>query len=195
MADLFDNLEAKAKRAGVTHQTRDSQRWFRNATSRMGQISHAAILNNDRLKKQSKALIGQMVFFCYAAKHRATLPYYDRFPLAVILGPANNGFLGLNFHYLPPIYRAKLLDSLMRVASNREYDETTRLQVSYEIVKSLSKTNYYKPCVKHYLSNRVASQFAKVDVADYEMAVFLPTSSWWGASEGTVYRDSRKRIT
>ena len=194
MVDLFANLEAKAKLAGVTHQTRDSQLWFRTATSRMGQISHAAILNNERLKKQSKAWIGQMVFFSYAAKHRATLPYYDRFPLAVILGPANDGFLGLNLHYLPPIYRAKMLDSLMRVVNNDRYDETTRLRVSYDILKSLSKNNYYKPCVKHYLSTRVMSAFAKVEVSDYEMAVFLPTSSWHGASEGTVYRDSRKRI-
>ena len=49
----------------------------------------------------------------YDAKHKATLPYYDGFPLILMLGPAKGGFMGLNLHYLPPVVRARLLDAVL----------------------------------------------------------------------------------
>ena len=38
------------------------------------------------------------------------LPYYDTFPLIMLVGYEKESFLGLNFHYLNPRYRALLLD-------------------------------------------------------------------------------------
>ena len=38
------------------------------------------------------------------------LPYYDTFPLIMLIGYEKETFLGLNFHYLNPRYRALLLD-------------------------------------------------------------------------------------
>ena len=58
-----------------------------------------------------------MNMFFYDPKHKDTLPYYDRFPLSVIIGPAKGGFYGLNLHYLPPVLRAKMLDALMDIAT------------------------------------------------------------------------------
>jgi hypothetical protein len=62
--------------------------------------------------------IGKMYTFFYDPKHKETLPYYDLFPLIFVVGPAAGGFLGINLHYLPPVLRAKLMDSLYQILNN-----------------------------------------------------------------------------
>jgi hypothetical protein len=43
---------------------------------------------------------------------RRQLPYWDRLPLIFPIEIYPDGFLGINLHYLPPMYRAKLMDAL-----------------------------------------------------------------------------------
>jgi hypothetical protein len=40
--------------------------------------------------------VGSMQMFFYDPKTKETLPYYDTFPLVVVVGPAEGGFYGLN---------------------------------------------------------------------------------------------------
>ena len=64
------------------------------------------------LISQGKATIapkyGVMNLFGYDPKLKATLPYYDRFPLIFPLEPAKGGFYCINFHYLQPGARVNL---------------------------------------------------------------------------------------
>ena len=53
--------------------------------------------------------------FVYSPKLRNKLPYYDTFPLVLPLKNYNNGFLGLNFHYLPYALRLRLLDAAVEM--------------------------------------------------------------------------------
>ena len=48
----------------------------------------------------------------YNPKHKATLPYYDLFPLVLPIQKLSDGFIGINFHYLYPKDRAILLDEV-----------------------------------------------------------------------------------
>ena len=64
--------------------------------------------------------------YFYDPKTKDTLPYYDRFPLTIMVGPAPKGFYGLNLHYLPLDIRARFLDSLLDTINNKRYDETTQ---------------------------------------------------------------------
>ena len=89
--------------------------------------------------------------FFYDPKTKDTLPYYDTFPLVVVVGPAEKGFYGLNLHYLPPILRAKMLDALMDIATSKK-SPNAKFEITYEDSKSHSKLRYFKPCFKHYLS-------------------------------------------
>ncbi|MAE55833.1 MAG: hypothetical protein CMK23_07535, partial [Porticoccaceae bacterium] len=139
-------------------------------------------------------LIGSMNMFFYDPKHKETLPYYDRFPLIIIIGPAKGGFMGLNLHYLPPILRAKFLDELLNITNNNKYDETTRFQISYKMLQATTKMRYFKPCIKHYLFSQVKSRLARVHAPEWEIATFLPTADFAKASATSVYRESRKAI-
>ena len=95
----------------------------------------------------------------YVAKHRATLPYYDRLPLIFPYKKVPGGFMGLNMHYLPLPLRARLMDALYDTANNTKYDESTRLRISYQILEKAAKFREFRPCVKRYLTSQVSSKF------------------------------------
>jgi len=151
-------------------------------------------MKSDPVKLANRKLLGSMQMFFYDPKHKDTLPYYDAFPLVIVIGPAKDGFLGLNLHYLPPVLRAKFLDALMDVTTNEKYNESTRFDITYEMLKSATKFKYFKPCVKHYLNKHVRSRFARIPAPEWEIATFLPTAVWQKASGSTVYKDSRRMI-
>lgn len=192
MSNLFNTLELQAFRAGITPRTKESREWFRKKAADLRRIDRNALLKEDPLKQRNQALLGEMVYFFYDPKHKETLPYYDRFPLIIVIGPAEGGFLGLNLHYLPPVLRAKFLDALLDLTNNKKYDQTTKFKITYNMLQRAARFKYFKPCVKHYLSDHVRSRFAKVQAPEYEIAVFLPTADFAKASKSKVYADSRR---
>ena len=194
MSNLFHTLEIEAFRKGLTLRTKESQDWFRRKAARMGKVDRNALMKEEPVQLRNQQGVGNMYMFFYDPKHKKTLPYYDSFPLVIVLGPAEGGFLGLNLHYLPLALRAKFLDSLMDITNNNRYDETTKFQLSYNMLQRAAKMKYFKPCVKHYLSKHVRSRFALVEAPEWEIATFLPTSDFQKASASQVYKDSRKKI-
>ena len=196
MSSLFAKLEYEAFRAGINPRTKEAQDWFRKKAQQMRRVNRMDLLQDDQVKlaNRQNPLIGSMNMFFYDPKTKDTLPFYDRFPLAIIVGPAEKGFYGLNLHYLPPILRAKMLDALLDITNNKKYDETTRFQMSYKMLQSSSKLRYFKPCFKHYLTAHVKSRLARVQAPELEIATFLPTASWEKSSATNVYRESRKAL-
>jgi hypothetical protein len=150
-------------------------------------------MKEDPIKQQSDSVVGNMYMFFYDPKHKDTLPYYDRFPLVIVVGPAKGGFLGLNLHYLPPILRAKFLDALMDIAG-KNITPTSKFKLTYDFMKKASKLRYYKPCLKHYLDEHVQSKFALVPATEWEIATFLPTADFRKRNSKKVYYDSRQMI-
>ena len=134
MSNLFQKLELEAFKAGINPRTKEAQDWFRRRAQQLRRVNRQDLLSADEVKlvNRQNALIGSMNMFFYDPKTKETLPFYDRFPLAIIVGPAEKGFYGLNLHYLPPVLRAKLLDSLLDITSNKKYDETTKFEISYK---------------------------------------------------------------
>lgn len=194
MSNLFQKLELEAFRKGITPRTAESRAWFRRKAHSLSRINRNSLMKEPEIKLNNKFGIGQMVMYFYDPKHKQTLPYYDRFPLTIILDRAPGGFLGMNLHYLPPILRAKFLDSLLDITNNKTYDDTTRFNLSMRQMKSAAKFKYFKPTIKHYLSDHVRSRFAFVQPTEWEIAVFLPTADWAKASSSYVYSQSRKAI-
>ena len=194
MSNLFQKLELAAFRKGITPRTAESRAWFQKQAGYLGRINNNALLKEPALKTESEQIPGGMFMYFYDPKTKATLPYYDKFPLTVIVGPAPGGFTGLNLHYLPMVLRAKLLDALMDITSDKKYDDNTKFNLSYNTLKKASKMRYFKPCFKRYLTAHVKSRFARVPASEWEIATFLPTASFEKASKTTVWKDSRGMI-
>lgn len=194
MANIFQKLEFEAFRAGITPRTKESMNWFRRKAQAMGRVNRRDLMNQDPVELKSRGIIGNMYMYFYDPKTKDTLPYYDSFPLTIVVGPAPGGFYGLNLHYLPPTLRARMLDGLMDITNNKSYDETTKFQVRYNTLKRVSDLKYYKPCFKHYLNEHVRSRFAYVPPPEWEIATFLPTADFQKSGRNAVYKDSRKQI-
>jgi len=194
MSNIFQRLELQAFRAGITPRTKESREWFRKKIKNLRSINRDALMKEEPLKQKSQEIIGSMYMFFYDPKHKDTLPYYDTFPLVVVVGPAEGGFYGLNLHYLPPILRAKMLDALMDITTNTKFNSSTRFKMSYELLVKTSKLKYFKPCFKHYLNEHVQSKFAMVPAPEWEIATFLPTADFRKANSKKVYYDSKQMI-
>ena len=116
MASLFNTLQTGAFRAGVQARTKKSSQWFERKVKELGDVSPRTVLKDKALDPTTKPQIGDMMMYFYDPKTKATLPYYDRFPLSIMVEPAKGGFYGLNLHYLAPGVRARFLDELMNTA-------------------------------------------------------------------------------
>lgn len=192
MSNLFQTVEQEAFRAGINPRTKESRAWFRNKVRNM-RVNRRALMREDPVVTKSRTISGSMFMFFYDAKHKDTLPYWDSFPLIIAVGPAEKGFYGLNLHYLPIPLRAKFLDGLMDVTTDKRYNDNTRFKVSYNYLQRAAKLKYFKPCFKHYLTSQVEKPLAMVPAPEWEIATFLPMAQWQG-NKGQVYKDSRMKI-
>lgn len=194
MSNLFQKLELEAFRAGINPRTKQSRDWFRKKAQSLRRINRNTLLKDEQLQRTNRQIVGNMYMFFYDPKHKETLPYYDRFPLTIIVGPAEGGFYGLNLHYLAPVLRARFLDELLDITNNMKYDDTTKFKLSYDLLNRAAKFKYFKPCFKHYLTKHVKSQFSMVEAPEWEIATFLPAAQFEKATAAQVYRESRKMM-
>lgn len=193
MAKIFTDLLSQGIRQGkVPAREKEAREWYRERAKDANVSERQMFRSGDR--KTQRAINGNMYMFNYYAKGRNTLPYYDQFPLIFPYRKVKGGFYGINMHYLPHILRAKLMDALYDTANNKSYDESTRLQINYNILNSASKFNAFKPCVKRYLNSQVVSPFIYVYPSEWDVALMLPLESFTGASKRKVWSDSRKII-
>ena len=196
MASLFDDILLKGVRSGqIPARTVAAREWFRDVAKNTtkAKASPEKILS-EYSHKRSAPSIGKMYHFFYDPKHKDTLPYYDRFPLIFMVDSAPGGFYGLNLHYLPPVLRAKLMDKLYTLSTDRRYTEDTKIALYYGILKTASRFKYYKPTFKHYLTKHVRSTFIEIQPTEWDIALMLPTQRFEKASAQKVYSDSRKMI-
>lgn len=141
-------------------------------------------------KLTSKVIPGKLYMFYYDPKGKDTLPYYDRFPLVFPYSKTENGFIGLNMHYLPQFYRVQLMDRLMRFATNKNYDESTRIKYSWSLIAGASRFRLAQPCIKHYLADHLKTSLLEVEAKDWHTAMMLPVEKFTGANKNNVWGDS-----
>ena len=182
MASVFDRIKV---RAGDTDR---SATWYRSQVNRIASGKTAGQLFREG-KLQGRPRVGRLNLFGYNPKLRAKLPYYDIFPLVLPLEPIKGGFMGMNFHYLPPLLRFRLLERMQARASDRRFDTNTKFEVNYDDVKSIK---IVKPTIKNYLYAYCQTGFLRINADDAAVAIYLPVQRFKKAPEATVYADSRK---
>ena len=184
MASVFDTIKMKA---GDTDR---SNNWYRGQVSRIASGTTARELFRQG-KLARRPSVGRLNLFGYNPKLRKTLPYYDVFPLVLPLEAFSGGFIGMNFHYLPPLLRMRLLERMQARATDRDFDNNTRFDVTYDDVKRLS---IVKPTIKKYLYSYVQTGFLRINADEAATAIFLPVQRFKKASETRIYADSRRFI-
>jgi hypothetical protein len=188
-----EKLQIQAFRSGVRGQTKESLEWFRKRLRSVTRINGTKILEDGAFKKVTKPRIGGMYMYFYDPKHKETLPFYDKFPLIILLDVTPTGFTGLNLHYLQPLYRAKFFDKLMDFTNNKKYDNTTKFRLTYQFLKSASKMKEFQACYKQYLTKHVKTKIVEVASTEWETVVFLPTDQFVYNTRNTVWRKMREK--
>lgn len=195
MSNIFDRLEKQAFRAGITPRTKESREWFQKKAKNMRSIKRESLMKEDQIKQRSKSVTGRMYMFFYDPKTKDTLPYYDAFPLIIVVGPAKGGFYGINLHYLPPKLRLVFFSRLMDIMDSKKLTDDAKLDITYKMLSSSAKYKEFAPCFKHYLTKHVQGKLAEVPFPEWEIAAFLPTADFRKATNYKVYYDSRKKIS
>ena len=120
MESLLERLATETP-AQLRDRSREALDFFRGHVRNL-KISPQSFYKQTNLKKATRFLEGRMYTFFYDPKTKDKLPYYDRFPLIIMVKPAPGGFYGINLHYLPMGLRAKFLDALLDNINNERYD-------------------------------------------------------------------------
>ena len=189
---LLDKLKTAIRTSTAPAKARAAGDWFKekvrqaSASARMRAVTPNQLL---RRQPEDDIMLGKMFFYKYDPKFAKKLPYWDMYPLVFPFERAKGGFYGINLHYLPPRERAVLMDQLNRYASNERYDKTTRLELSYGILRRFGRA---VPCVKRYLGDHVKSSTVRIDADEWEIAIFLPVERFQKESKKTVWADSRR---
>ena len=192
---IFDSIITQGVRSGqIPARTQDARNWFRETAQKITRLNERQLLQQEPERLSTSPLVGQMYMFYYDPKWKEELPYYDMFPLIFPFKKIKGGFLGLNLHYLPPQFRARLMDALYNYANNTRYDESTKLRLNYELLSKTAKLKYFEPCLKHYLTDHIRSKFMYVYPSEWDVALFLPTERFVKATKNQVWTDSKKQI-
>ena len=204
VAYIYQKLVEEGVRAGqVPARTVSARNWFRSLAEQTAGSSPSQIVNTaPKVQLTRIPQVGFMYNFFYDPKMKKELPYYHRFPLIFPFkrgyernrATESGAFYGINLHYLPPQLRARLMDALYTISTDKTFDENTRIRISYNILNKASKFRFFKPCVKRYLINRVRSRFVKINADQWDTALFLPTERFRKKSKASVFRLSREMI-
>ena len=189
---FLDTLKSAIKTSAATAKARAAGDWFREKVKQASASAQMrAVTPNQLLKRQEEgsAALGKMLFYKYDPKFAKKLPYWDMYPLVFPFEKAKGGFYGLNLHYIPPRDRAVLMDELSDYATNNKYDATTRLKITYDLLKGFGRA---VPCVKRYLGTNVRSNTVRIDADEWEIAIFLPVERFQKEKARVVWNDSKK---
>ena len=185
--DFISKVKAKGKQA---------MSWFKDIVKKTRAAAFPAatgrsdIMSDRNTGVQAMPTIGRLYLFQYDAKWKDILPYWDVWPLIFPFDFAANGFYGINLHYLPPNARIDVMLRLIKAqGGSGNLTEKYKLKLSYNIITSYPPA---RPCIKRYLFSHVQGRgFYGIKGEDWSYAASLPLQKFKGASETTVWGDSK----
>lgn len=195
MTSKLTQLTEQKTAAQLSTMSRESFNWLKRKIVELrnpANITREIVKEKDRYTRTFR--IGMLYFFSYDPKTKADLPYYDTFPLVLVLEKYPDGFLGLNLHYLPIKYRIAFLSKLMSLAILDDSDDIKRMRVSYEILNASKRYKEFRPCLKKYLYGHLKSRMLTIKPNEWDVASMLPVHRFKNAKPSHVWQESVEEI-
>ena len=196
MASLLDTLTKAVSGGEVKDRAKRSAKWFQDKLKGLkGEARNRfSSTNPDKFYREAPNKIaptglkrtagfGDLYCYHYDPKYKKTLPYYDAFPLIMLIGSDKETFLGCNFHYLNPRFRAILLDKL-----------TAKVGKGIPKWKSLSKIKEIAPTIKRYRFDHIDKKVIQIKEDEKEISIFLPLERFRKSSKSAVWSDSKGKF-
>ena len=201
---IFDQLREEA------HGRELSMRWYRQKVQELLPKPQVRRMIREGFKTQKVTVrpnFGMMNLFYYRPKGAEKLPYYDIFPLVIPMGRRlNDGFVGINFHYLSVPQRWLLLERLSMFQMPSELDSFDSEEGAGEVMalfwSKIRRKRGVKPIVRRYLTKNIQSYFLKIELSEMLIALSIPmerfyTGKWGGKKRYVaekVYRQTRREM-
>ena len=201
---IFDELREEA------HGRDLSIRWYRQKVQELLPKPQVRRMIREGFKTQKVTVrpnFGMMNLFYYRPKGAEKLPYYDIFPLVIPIGRRlNDGFVGINFHYLSVPQRWLLLERLSMFQMPSELDSFDTEEGAGEVMalfwSKIRRKRGVKPIVRRYLTKNIQSRFLKIELSEMLIALSIPmerfyTGKWGGKKRYVaekVYRQTRREM-
>jgi hypothetical protein len=160
--------------------------WFADKATKVksgGSARNKLFDAEERHTDQTTEFVGNMYFFRYDPKYKMTLPMYDKYPLAIVIDRYNDGFLGLNLHYLTRGQRGRMTTLFNDFYTKKKLFNGViagQSKSNWDIIQSATSglESFSKECVKRYLYTHIRSQLIRIDKTEYDKAVQLPIDEW-----------------
>ena len=201
---IFDEIREEA------HGRELSIRWYRQKVQDLLPKPQVRAMIREGVKTQKVTVrpnFGTMNLFYYRPKGAAKLPYYDIFPLVIPIGRRlNDGFVGINFHYLSVPQRWLLLERLSMFQVPSELDAFDTEEGAGDVMalfwSKIRRKRGVKPIVRRYLTKNIKSRFLKIELSEMLIALAIPmerfyTGKWGGKKRylaEKVYRQTRREM-
>jgi len=148
--------------------------------------------------KSTNFVPGSLLMFAYDAKDKFSA--YDGRPLCLVLRQSKAYTLGLNFNWMPPKMREKVLDGIMKQNKNN-IKKGKPITVSYSTIKKLIKG--LGPVVRLYINKRISPkgvvvpsyQYYKVTNLRSEHFIGISAKSAWAAAIAGKKAKKKAKIT
>ena len=167
--------------------------WYKDQIRKLGLNT----IDTQRLMKEgklsSRALPGFMYLFKYDPKDK-NIPYYDMFPLVIPFRRVNEGFIGINFHYLPYPIRLNILKEFEKYASDKNLNERTRVRLNYRLIERSRVFRFVSPAIRRYSNQQLRTRLLNIPFNDWQVASQLPVQKFRKATMETAIRDSIKKF-
>ena len=195
--ESFLSKVSDAVRSGtIGKEVKRSAKWFQDKIkglkgdlrNRFSSTNAAKFYREAETKVQPAVLkkrieLGDLFCYYYKPKYMTTLPYYDMFPMIMLLSAEKETFLGINFHYLRPKWRAILLDRV-HAKIGRGLPKWSKLRQIKQIA----------PTIKRYRFDNIMLKVVPIKEDEQEIAIFLPTERFRKAGKANVWSDSERKF-
>lgn len=177
---IFNSIQdiRKNSQLGKSH-TAEYYDWFRKTINKTITKSDYDQLRQkivtDPYRQSNSLFLGKLYFFFYnQPDYRNTLPFYDTFPLLLLLRRTKNHIFGINLHYIPPKRRLVKFLELLKYTSNSQLTEGTRIILPYSKMKTDNNWKIFKSCFRQYKINKISGNLINISAPDWPIAVNLP---------------------
>lgn len=152
--------------------------------------------------RTKRLLPGRMYMFKYMPENKNKLPYYDMFPVGIVMNvrPDKGYFSMLNFHYLPYELRAELMDSIYPFVlfdniTSKDIGTSIRARlntnrVDFEFMKKRMNMRGFLPIWKRYRYKNVVGQYLYVPPIGWDTIMMLPVHRFRKSGINRVWMDS-----
>lgn len=192
---ILKNIENqfRSKNSDINRYTKESVDWFRTYIPRAYNRANSGQLFKDQSLLKSDVKLGKLYCFNYDAVWKHKLNNWDAFPMIFPFNryKSKEGkeiILGLNVHWLPPKERMLMFIALLKFRNEARYRKSTRLQLEWQLLKSMANSKHYGKAVHAYRMDHVKSPFVEIPSQSWEMAIFLPVDNFQKGSRQSAWR-------